>query len=205
MDNLLFKPPNMVSRSVSIAAVISFLGALLGGAYGFSLEQKKVNERVFTISQALAFGNKYIMVIFFTLAFAGIIFLNFYRSPRKLLYYRLAFLILVYSFLITIIWVTTFVNKKLHYIFAGIIFTSNLIYIGILTYVYQRYLRKVERYKTYLLDLNLLLAFASLIILIVFGIFEDDEKSILDDAIFASNENFTVLLTLITLIYLGFI
>jgi len=205
MDNLLFKPPNTVSRVVSVASVISFLGALLGGAYAFSLEQKKVNDRIFTISQALAFGNKYIMVIFFTLAFAGILFLNFYRSPRKLLYYRIALILIVYSFLITIIWVTTFVNKKLHYLFAGLIFTSNLIYIAVLTYVYQRYLRKVGRYKTYLLDLNLLLAFASLIILLVFGIFEDDEKSILDDAIFASNENFTVLLTLITLIYLGFI
>mgnify|MGYP003152027779 CR=1 FL=1 len=205
MDRLLFKPPNFTSRSVSVASAISFLIALLGGAYAVSVEQKKVDDKIFTISQALAFGNKYVMVIFFTLAFAGIFFLNFYRTPRKLLIPRIILLTFVYGFLITIIWVTTFVNQNLHYIFAGIIFTSNLIYITIITYLYQRYLASKARYKTYMLDLNLMLAFASMVILLVFGIFESNENSKLDDGIFASNENFTVLLTLVTLLFLGFI
>ena len=205
MDRILFKPPDTISRSVSIFSTLSFLGALLGGAYAFSISEKKVTIDVFTISQALAFGNQYIMVVFFTLAFAGIIFLNFYRSPKKLLIARIILLLLIYGFLITIIWVTTFKNKNMHYIFAGIIFLSNLLYIAILTYVYQKYLKDKERYKTYLLDLNLMFAFASMIILMVFGIFEADKRTNLDDAIFASNENFTVLLTAVTLLFLGFI
>lgn len=205
MDNILFKPPDNISRGVSVFSALSFLGALLGGAYAFSIHEKKVDESIFTISQALAFGNKYIMVIFFTIAFAGIIFLNFYRSPKKLLIFRVILLLFVYGFIITIIWITTFKNKNLHYIFAGIIFTSNLLYIAILTYVYQVYLKNKAVYKTYLLDLNLMLAFASLTILLVFGVFNSDDKNNLDEAIFASNENFTVLLTAITLIFLGFI
>ena len=205
MDRFLFKPPNFISKSVSTISSFSFLIALLGGAYGFSIEKDKINDKIFTISQALAFGNKYIMVVFFTIAFAGIFFLNFYRTPRNLLIPRIILLIFVYGFLITIIWVTTFVDKNLHYIFAGIIFTSNLIYITLITYIYQKYLADKAKYKTYMLDLNLMLAFASMVILLVFGIFEANENSKLDDAIFASNENFTVLLTIITLLFLGFI
>jgi hypothetical protein len=205
MDRFLFKPPNFISKSVATISSFSFLIALLGGAYGFSIEKDKIDDKIFTISQALAFGNKYIMVVFFTIAFAGIFFLNFYRTPRNLLIPRIILLIFVYGFLITIIWVTTFVDKELHYIFAGIIFTSNLIYITLITYIYQKYLTDKAKYKTYMLDLNLMLAFASMVILLVFGIFEANENSKLDDAIFASNENFTVLLTIITLLFLGFI
>lgn len=205
MDRILFKPPDTISRSVGAISAISFLGALFGGAYGYSIHKNKVDENVFTISQALAFGNQYIMVVFFTLAFMGIIFLNFYRSPRKFLIARVILLLFVYGFLITIIWITTFKNEKLHYIFAGIIFLSNLIYISILTYVYQKYLKNKASYKTYLLDLNLMFAFAAMVILLVFGIFESDERTNLDDAIFAATENFNVLVTATTLIFLGFI
>lgn len=205
MDRILFKPPDTISRSVSVLSAISFLGALLGGAYGYSIHKKKVDGSVFTISQALAFGNQYIMVIFFTLAFMGIIFLNFYRSPKKYLIARIILLLFIYGFLITIIWITTFKNEKLHYTFAGIIFLSNLIYISILTYVYQRYLKTKASYKTYLLDLNLMFAFAAMIILLVFGIFESDQRTNLDNSIFASTENFNVLVTATTLIFLGFI
>ncbi len=205
MDRVLFKPPNLISKSVGFFSSISFLAALLGGAYAFRKKKKKVDGEIFTISQALAFGNKYIMVIFFTLAFGGIFFLNFYRTPKKLLIPRIIVLTFVFCFLLTIIWVTTFVNTKLHYIFAGIIFTSNLIYISLLTYIYQKYLADKAKYKTYLLDLILMMAFASMVIILVFGIFEADETTNLDDAIFASNENFTVLLTILTLLYLGFI
>ena len=205
MDNILFKPPDTISKSVSVLSAISFLGALLGGAYGYSIHKKKVDKHIFTISQALAFGNQYIMVIFFTLAFIGIIFLNFYRSPKQYLIIRVILLIFIYGFLISIIWITTFNNKKLHYTFAGIIFLSNLFYISILTYVYQKYLKNKADYKTYLLDLNLMFAFAAMIILLVFGIFESDKKTNLDEAIFASTENFNVLVTATTLLFLGFI
>ena len=145
------------------------------------------------------------MVVFFTLAFIGIIFLNFYRSPKKFLIIRVILLLLVYGFLIAIIWITTFNEDKLHYTFAGIIFLSNLIYISILTYVYQKYLKDKASYKTYLLDLNLMFAFAAFILLLVFGVFESDNRTNLDEAIFASVENFNVLVTATTLIFLGFI
>jgi len=205
MDRLLLKPPNNISKLTSVGAAICFLGALLGGAYGFSIHEKKVNADIFTISQALAFGNKYIMVIFFTLAFMGIIFLNFYRANTRFVYIRLALLLIVYGLLITIIWVTTYLNERLHYIFAGIIFTTNLIYIALLTYEYQKYLKNKKSYKTTLLDLNLMLAFAALTILLTFGIFEADDSSRLDDSLFAGTENLTVLLTATTLLFLGFI
>ena len=205
MERILFKPPDTISRVVGTASVISFLGALLGGAYGYSIHKKKVDKDIFTISQALAFGNQYIMVVFFTLAFMGIIFLNFYRSPKKLLIIRVLLLILMYVFLITIMWVTTFKNEKLHYAFAGIIFLSNLVYVSILTYVYQKYLKDKASYKTYLLDLNLMFAFAAMVIILVFGIFESDNRTNLDDAIFASTENFNVIITATTLLFLTFI
>lgn len=205
MDRLLLKPPNNISKLTSVGAAICFIGALLGGAYGFSIYEKKVNADIFTISQALAFGNKYIMVIFFTLAFMGIIFLNFYRANTRFIYARLTLLLIIYALLITIIWVTTFLNERLHYIFAGIIFTANLIYIALLTYEYQKYLKNKKSYKTTLLDFNLMLAFAALTILLTFGIFEADDKSQLDDSLFAGTENLTVLLTATTLLFLGFI
>lgn len=205
MESILFKPPDTISRSISISSVVCFLGALLGGAYGFSIHKQKVTEDIFTISQALAFGNKYIMVIFFSIAFSGIIFLNFYRSPKKLLNIRIILLFVIYILIITIIWVTTFTNEKAHYVCAGIIFMSNLFYVTILTYVYQKYLKYAESYKLYLLDLNLMFAFASVVTLLVFGIFESDDSTNLDEAIFASTENLSVMITATTLIFLGFI
>ena len=50
-----------------------------------------------------------------------------------------------------------------------------------------------------------MLAFAALTILLTFGIFDADEKSQLDDSLFAGTENLTVLLTATTLLFLGFI
>lgn len=205
MDYILFKEPDRTSKTISIISTISFLVALIIGAYSYSIHKREVTNNLFTISQALAFGNKYIMVIFFTLSFIGILYLNIYRTPREFLILRLLLLLFIYSFLISIIWITTYVNKNLHYIFAGIIFISNLIYITLLTYQYQRYLRKKKEYKTSLLDLNLMLAYASLVVMLTFGIFHPDDKSSLDDAIFASNENFTVFLTLVTILYIGYI
>ena len=201
----IFNPPNNNTKALSIVILLSFLAALLGGGYAVSAEKGKISEDEFTISQALGNGNKYIMITFFVITLISSILLTYMRGgPLISLYSRIFLYLLAYSLIIVIMWVTVPKDKALHFKFAGTIFTAQLLVVLIITYLFNRYLDCHDK-RLIVLDYNLILIFSSFILLLVFGIFDEDDKSEFRNVIFASNENITVLLNLIPILYLGFI
>lgn len=204
-NNLIFRPPNTQTRVLSIIVLVSFIIAMGLGAYGFSLEKGKISTEKFTVSQALAYGNKEIMVPLFIISLLGTILLNYVRGGTKyFLLFRISCALIFYGLMISLIWITVKKNKSLHFKLAGTIFTFITIYIFILSYLFNNYL-PYYRTKKMLLDLNLVLLFTSFILLLVFGIFDESDKSEFNSIMFASNENITIFMNFIPLFYLGFI
>lgn len=203
MINDLSLPTNK-TKLISIFTVITFLGALAGGAYGFAINQKEITGTKFTISQALAFGNKYIMVIGFIFSFIGIMLLNYLRKG-KLLYIRYLLITIVFSLLLAIIWETTYKNEKLHYKLAGVIFLADLLFILLINYLYHCYLVNDKIIHSAILDLTIIGAYTAFIMLVVFGIFAEDTKTDEEDRFFAANELAVALLTLVPIYFLGFV
>lgn len=203
--NRTISPPNNKTRIVSFTAVVFFLIAMVFGAYMVSLDKKKLASDDFTISRALEFGNKYIMITFFTLSFVLIIYLNYLRSNKFLYFIRIILLLIVYSLLITILWVTVTYDKNIHYILAGIIFTCNIIFLFLIEKIFEEYLKN-KKYYQHFLDISITLSIITWIALIVFGILDADKNDLIaDEEIFAICENITVLLTAIPIMFLGFI
>lgn len=124
------------------------------------------------------------------------------KGPKEFLYIRLFLLLLIYSFLITIIWITTYKDKRLHYIFAFIIFLSTFIY-HILTYI--SFSKKCST-----LMCNCLLVACLLNVLVIIGlgttknikpITEKNETRIT----FASLENTFLLIVIFVMFVIGFL
>ena len=200
-----FKPVNVNSQVLSILTLLFFLSALLLGAYLVSTKKGEIDPDKFTISQALAFGEKAVMIPLFSLAMITTLLLNKVRGGDKFLLYFRYFLILIsYSFIITIIFITTFENKSLHYKLAGIIFLSQLLYVLIVSNLFNQYLDP-DCSLLIAIDYNVILIICAFSLLVVFGIFEEDDSSEFQNAIFASSENITVFLNLLPVLFLGFV
>ena len=173
---------------ISSFSILTFLIAFLVGGYSTSIGKDKIEAKNFTVSQALAYGNQPVMVVFFTLSFLGIIMLTYMRGPNRFKFFRIFLLLLIYGFLITIIWITTNKNEKLHYSFAGVIFLSNLLFVMTTAYLMGDYLKNEKIYKTYLIDVTVAVSICAFILINVYGIFEKDEETVIDDEVFASSE-----------------
>ena len=132
-------------------------------------------------------------------------YLNYLRSSNFLYKLRILLILIISTLILTIMWVTVAKNKKIHYILAGVIFTSNIIYLLTISYIFNDYLKKEKKYKRYILDIIILLTFTAWIILLVFGVFSKSDDDLFDDEIFAITENITVCLTALPILYLGFI
>lgn len=202
----LIKPPTNKTRAISVFSIIFFLIALVVGGYITSYDKDKISQDDFTVSRALEYGDKYILVIFFLLSFILLLYLNHLRSKNFLYKTRLTILTIVYICLLTIIWVTVSNNKDLHYLFASIIFTLNLVYLFCISYMFDEYLIKNYKYLRYILDIIIALTLVTWVSLLVFGIRNSDKKKLIaDEEIFAISENVTILLTSLPIIFLGFI
>ena len=114
---------------VSISAVLSFLILFGLGSYLTSYLKGDISKSLFTISQSLAFANKPIVIIFLTIGLYLVAYLNYSRGPRKYYYLRQFLLLVIYSLVLSLLWVTTYYNQTDHYILASIIFTCIVIYI----------------------------------------------------------------------------
>lgn len=126
---------NLASKIISSLTVLMLLCNILFSGYIVSLHKDQINDRVFTISQALAFGNEIALVVLIVIAFVLFGFLLYYRKQSKpTTIIRLFLLLVALVFLITIVWITTFRNGKLHYIFALIIFLSGIIIVLLNSY-----------------------------------------------------------------------
>ena len=121
-------------RLISVIAMLCFMFGFGIAAYEISYKKRRINNVEFTVSESLAFGDEPGLVTLFTLGIIAYMSLLIMKGPKQLLYTRLFLLLLIYSFLITIIWITTYKDKTSHYIFAFIIFLSTFIY-HVLTYI----------------------------------------------------------------------
>ena len=121
--------PDFKSKIISIICIIIFLSTIALAAYLPSVLSGDVNADILTISQSLAFGNKYAIISLLTIATILLIYLIFYRGHKQFLSIRILLLLIIYGFIITIIWVSTHYNETHHYILATIIFISIFVYI----------------------------------------------------------------------------
>ena len=196
---IVLNKPSLVTKILSVLGVIFFCIGLGFGSYLVSYKKKAIDKNRFTISQSLAFGNKPVMITFYTLAYLCIIPLVILRGGNmslKLL--RILLLVLSYSLLITIIWITTFRNEKQHYIFAAIIFLSNLLFQIITIISFYNYVNK----KKTLVGAGFI---QLLVVLLLFTFLLKSMNSKLYSRLFASFENVTVLSMGSVLLALGFV
>lgn len=198
--NILNKP-NLKTNLLSVFGDLFFLIGLLLGSYLVSFEKHDITDTDFSVSQSLAFGNKPVMVTFYTLSYICLILLVLLRGGNKyLLIIRVFLLLLSYSFLITIIWITTYRNEIEHYAFAGVIFTSNLIFQLITLFSFYNY---VINKKTIIAT-----GFLQIIIVILLGIFlllSLYSNLSIYAQLFYSFENLTVVSMSVVILALGFI
>lgn len=204
-NTLILRPPNFQTRVLAIIILLSFIAAMLGGAYMVALDKDQINSHKFTISQALAYGSKEIMVPLFIVSLLATILLNYIRGGETyLLIFRILLATFFYTMMIALIWVTVEEDKATHFNIAGTIFTFITIYIFTVTYLFNDYLPGYNADKM-LLDLNMVFLYCSFVLLLVFGIFDENDKSEFNSIMFAGNENITVFLNFVPLFYLGFI
>lgn len=121
--------PNRRSRVLSIIICFLFLATFGLLAYLNATLEHEINANNFTISQALAFSIKSAFVVVFTIASVLFAYLMYYRN-HNYLWIRLFILLVIYAFIITILWVTTYYNKSDHYILASFIFAFSVVFIG---------------------------------------------------------------------------
>jgi len=150
------RQPDTTSKRLAISCITIFVLFLGITAYLVSALEGEIQGNNFTISQAIAFGNKPSMVTLVVLAMGIFSYLTYYRG-HNYLYFRLLLSLIICSFVITIVWVTTFYSKEDHYILAAFIFTSVVITIILNSYlIYNGQLVKTKNSKMILLALPVL-------------------------------------------------
>jgi hypothetical protein len=150
------RQPDTTSKRLAISCITIFVLFLGITAYLVSALRGEIQSDNFTISQAIAFGNKPSMVTLVVLAMGIFAYLTYYRG-HNYLYFRLLLSLIICSFVITIVWVTTFYSQEDHYILAAFIFTSVVITIILNSYlIYNGQLVKTKNSKMILLALPIL-------------------------------------------------
>ena len=194
------KQPDIISKRLAVSCVTLFVLFIGITAYLVSALKDEIQSNNFTISQAIAFGNKPSMITLVVLAMSIFSYLTYYRG-HKYLYFRLLLSLIMCSLVITIIWVTTQYSKKDHYILAGFIFSSVIITIILNSYlIYNGQLVKTKNSKIILLALPILsiLGFIGLTL---------GKVSFIEDKVvqlFPSFENYVASIFGISVITLGF-
>ena len=150
------RQPDSISKKLAIACVTLFVLFLGITAYLVSALRGHIQSDNFTISQAIAFGNKPSMVTLVVLAMGIFSYLTYYRG-HNYLYFRLLLSLIICSFVITIVWVTTYYSKEDHYILAAFIFSSVVITIVLNSYlIYNGQTVKTKNSKMILLAIPVL-------------------------------------------------
>ena len=198
------KRADLISRSVSVIGVLVILLMFTLAAYLDSFLQGKIDKNIFTVSQALAFGNKPAMIGMLTAGILLMMFLNYYRGLNYL-YVRLFVLFLIYALIFSLFWVTTFYNRKDHYILAFVIFISILIHITLTSVVLYQFRKSLGKLSTPIKALLIGLPLFSLIGII--GLILGNVPAIKDKVpeLFPSFENYTLFIQGLSFLTLGFV
>ena len=189
-------------RIITVFALLCYMSAFGIAGYQVSYKKGKIWNTEFTISQSLAFGNDPALVSLFTLGTMAYIYLLLLKGPKYLLYPRIISQVIIYIFLITIIWITTFRDKGKHYIFALIIFLGTLLY-HIMTYIAYKNLKVSPLVKNILLGACIL----NILVFIGLGVTKGTPLSNYDESkiTFASLENTVTVITGTVLTVIGFL
>jgi hypothetical protein len=194
------RQPDTISKSLSIACITLFAIFLGITAYLVSALKGEINSENFTISQALAFGNKPAMVTLVVLTVGILSYLTYYRG-HNFLYLRLLLNLIICSFIITIIWVTTYYSQSDHYILASFIFVSMVLTIFLNSYLIYNGLKvKTKSNKM------ILLALPSLALMGLIGL-TIGKISVIEDKVvqlFPSFENYIGVVLAMSVFTLGF-
>ena len=179
-----------MSLLISFGVFAYFYSGVIEGKLGLE------GGRTFTISKALAFGNKPGFIILTFLGFTYLIYLMALRGPINLFIRRVFSLCIAFSLLLSLLWFTPSFNHTLHYALASIIF-SFILFFNLTTYYlfYKKYLK--DRSLFILLGFLNMLAY---VCLIVFAVLEGD----LETDIFAAFEILFAALFLSTIILIGY-
>ena len=194
------RQPDTTSKRLAISCITLFVLFLGITAYLVSALKGEINSDVFTISQAIAFGNKPAMITLVVLSMSIFSYLTYYRG-HNYLYFRLLLCLIICAFVITIIWVTTFYIPMDHYILATFIFSSVVTTIVLNSYlIYNGQTVKTKNSKMILLALPVLalLGFVGLTLGKV-GVIEEKVTEL-----FPAFENYVVTIFGMSVLTLGF-
>lgn len=196
--------PNFKSKVISIICIIVFLSTIGLAAYLPSALSGDVNVDILTISQSLAFGNKYAIISLLTIATILLIYLIYYRGHKEYLIIRILLILIIYGFIITIIWVSTHYNETQHYILATIIFISIFVYICFTSLVIYNSLKSNGFVST--MDKTIVFGIPILALLgfIGLGLSITDFIKPTPTYLFSLFENYFFLTQILSILFLGF-
>lgn len=198
------KLPNSKTKILSSLTIFTYTVGLIIGGYAFSIANDKISRDEFTISQSIAFGSRELMIISFILTYIFLMALIWERGPFKYIALRSLLITIFFVLLVTIIYVTKYYDEGMHYLLAGIMFISNLVFVLLTSHLFRGYLRHEPILHTYLFDGLIVILVAAFVLVNVYGVFERKTKTYIDDEIFATNELISVFSTLGVIYYLGF-
>lgn len=196
--------PNQKTNILALVTIFTYVIALVVGAYAISISKDKIEQNEFTISQALAFGSRELMIICFVISYICAILLIWNRGPMEYIAFRSLLITISYVLLITIIYVTKYYDEPMHFTLAGIIFICNLLFILLTAHIFRGYLRHEPVLHTYIFDGLIVILISAFILVNVYGVFEINRETFIDDEIFATSELISVFSTLGVVYYLGF-
>ena len=194
------RQPDTMSKRLAVSCVTLFVLFLGITAYLVSALEGDIQGNNFTISQAIAFGNKPSMITLVVLAMGIFSYLTYYRG-HNYMFFRLLLSLIICSFVITIVWVTTYYSKEDHYILAAFIFSSVVITIVLNSYlIYNGQTVKTKNSKMILLALPILAILGSVgLILGKVSVIEDEVVQL-----FPSFENYIATIFGMSVFTLGF-
>jgi hypothetical protein len=194
------RQPDTISKRLAISCITLFVLFLGITAYLVSTLKGEIQSNNFTISQAIAFGNKPSMIILVLVSMGIFSYLTYYRGHHYL-YFRLLLALILCSFVITIVWVTTFYSKEDHYILAAFIFSSIVITIVLNSYlIYNGQTVKTKNSKMILLAIPILALLGSVGLIL-------GKTSVIEDKVvqlFPSFENYISAIFGMSVFTLGF-
>jgi len=193
-------PVTDTTKVVSTFCSILFISAIGICAYLISADKGVLGtsgNRTYTISRALANGNKAGIVSCLSFSLIALVYLTILRGPSKYLILRLFLVTLSTGFIISLPWATVDWNKDVHYTFAGIVFMSMFIY-EMLT-LYYFYINIKHDKSFFMLLMGIVLIITTL--LLVFACLTGNK---VDKMVFASFEIIFAILMLGIILILGF-
>lgn len=186
-------------KILTILSIICYLSSIGLLTYLPAAIDHKISNKLFTISEALAFSIKTGFIIIFTIS-CLIYSYVMYKKYNTLILFKFIILLIIYSFIITILWVTTYYNKNDHYILACFIFISAFILINLNNYHIYKSLT-TTKHKNIIIIFSIFTIFTLLGTFISLIIYKYNNNI---TGIFPSFEISMIILQAISMFFVGF-